>query len=157
MKKPLQKDIYREMKYGKKELTIVSIVLMVLSLALAVGGVLLVIFGAIKQIEAWQIIWRVILGVVMFIVGGIFLGIGITMFAVTRSMINTNEGNVADGNRAMGTLNVNKCPKCGAKLADDAKFCKNCGAEIEQHKCPNCGAEMSDNSKFCEKCGKEAK
>lgn len=156
--KPLKKDIYQEMKYGKRELTIISIVVMILSIAMLAGGIVSIVFGAINPNGAWQIIWRVLLGVVLVILGGIFFGIGLTMFAVTRSMINTDEGNVADGNRAKGTLNVRKCDKCGQKLNDDAKFCSKCGKSVESKKCTNCGKEMNGDSQFCEYCGKsEAK
>lgn len=154
MKKPLQKDIYREMKIGKKELTIVSVIVMIVSIALIAGGIVFAVLGAINNVGAWQIIWRVLVGVVMFIIGAILLGVGITMFAVTRSMLNINEGNVADGNRAIGTVNVLKCEKCGTKLDDNAKFCKNCGEPVELSVCEICGAPISKDSKYCQECGK---
>lgn len=152
--KPLKKDIYQEMKYGKRELTITSIIVMILSVVMLAGGIVSIVFGAINPNGAWQIIWRVLLGVILVIFGCIALGIGITMFAVTRSMINTDEGNVADGNRAIGTINVRKCDKCGTKLNDDAKFCSKCGNLIEIKKCAKCGKEMKADAKFCEYCGK---
>ena len=103
----------------------------------------------------FEIVWRVILGVVLFILGGIAFSVGITMFAITRSMINVDEGNVADGNRAVGTVNVLKCEKCGTKLSDDAKFCKNCGEPVELSVCESCGTPIAKDAKFCEECGKE--
>lgn len=66
------------------------------------------------------------------------------------------------------------CPNCGAENADDALFCKQCGASLAQEEeesdetvcevthedeepatvvCPNCGAENTPDSNFCEKCG----
>ena len=158
MKKPLQKDIYREAKYGKKELTIASVVILLLSIALLVVGIFMIVKGALNPNGAWQIIWRVLLGVVSLVIGGILLGVGITMFAVTRSMINVEQGNVSDvENRAIGTINVLKCEKCGSKLSDDAKFCKECGEPVELNVCEQCGKPISKNSKYCEECGKGVK
>ena len=154
MKKPLKKDIYKELKYGKKELTIVSVIVTVLSVALLAGGIALIVLGALNPDGAWQIVWRVLLGVVMLVLGGVLLGVGLTMFAVTRSMLNFNEGNVADGNRAVGTLNVRKCEKCGTKLSDDASFCKHCGEPVELSVCESCGKPIHKDAKFCEECGK---
>jgi predicted RNA-binding Zn-ribbon protein involved in translation (DUF1610 family) len=44
------------------------------------------------------------------------------------------------------------CPKCGAALLANAKFCLECGAPLAR-KCPNCGAEVPPNGKFCSECG----
>ena len=157
MKKPLKKDIYKEMKYGKKELTIVSIVVLVLSIAIFAGGVTLVVLGALNPNGAWQIIWRVLLGAILLIIGGVLFGVGVTMFAVTRSMLNFDSGNVADGNRAIGTINVRKCEKCGKKLSDDASFCSDCGEPVELSVCESCGKPIPQDAKFCEDCGKGVK
>lgn len=75
-----------------------------------------------------------------------------------------------------------KCPKCGAELPENAKFCLNCGERVPAadddtvicpecgkrvpkakfcpecgHKfgntCPNCGAALADGAKFCMECG----
>lgn len=74
-----------------------------------------------------------------------------------------------------------KCPKCGADLPENAKFCLNCGERVPVetgmvicpncgksvpkanfcpecgHKfgnsCPNCGASLADGAKFCMECG----
>jgi hypothetical protein len=152
--KPLKKDIYREMKLGKKELTIVSIVVMIVSLALLGGGIALVVLGVLNPNGAFEIIWRVLLGIILFILGGIIFSVGVTMFAITRSMINIDEGNVADGNRAVGTVNVLKCSKCGIKLSDDAKFCSSCGEPVELSVCESCGVPIAKDAKFCKECGK---
>ena len=76
---------------------------------------------------------------------------------------------------------MTKCPKCGADLPENAKFCLNCGERIPVeagmvicpncgksvpkakfcpecgHKfgnsCPNCGASLADGAKFCMECG----
>lgn len=154
MKKPLQKDIYREMKLGKRELTITSIIVIILSIALLAGGITLIVLGAINPDGAWQIVWRILVGILLLALGGILVGVGITMFAVTRSMLDIDEGNVADGNRAIGTVNVLKCEKCGTKLDDKAKFCKNCGEAVELNVCEVCGTPIAKDSRFCEECGK---
>lgn len=60
-----------------------------------------------------------------------------------------------------------KCSKCGAVLADGAKFCVECGTPVaeapateaatpEVRKCSNCGATLADGAKFCVECGTAA-
>lgn len=53
------------------------------------------------------------------------------------------------------------CPECGCELVENARFCRNCGAEVETIKqgnvCPECGSEISDGARFCAKCGCEIK
>jgi membrane protease subunit (stomatin/prohibitin family) len=45
------------------------------------------------------------------------------------------------------------CVKCGAQLPEGAKFCNECGAKQEKPKCPNCQAEVAVGAKFCNECG----
>ena len=47
------------------------------------------------------------------------------------------------------------CKNCGAKIQKNARFCPDCGKEVEKNLCPHCGAELDANSNFCEKCGKK--
>lgn len=46
------------------------------------------------------------------------------------------------------------CPQCNAPLAENAKFCPECGAAILTEKiCANCGAKVKPGTKFCPDCG----
>jgi hypothetical protein len=46
------------------------------------------------------------------------------------------------------------CPKCGAALKPEAKFCSECGTPIKTTKfCPECGTELEGTVKFCPECG----
>ncbi len=46
------------------------------------------------------------------------------------------------------------CPKCGAIVRPEDKYCWNCGAKlIFIYACPNCGAEVSSEDKYCRHCG----
>jgi len=48
-----------------------------------------------------------------------------------------------------------KCPNCGAQIADDSRFCSECGKEITQaNVCPHCGASVGESDAFCQNCGK---
>jgi len=47
---------------------------------------------------------------------------------------------------------VTICPSCG-KLAGTGKFCNNCGASMELKKCPQCGAKNAPTVRFCNNCG----
>ncbi|WP_298519923.1 M48 family metallopeptidase [uncultured Methanobrevibacter sp.] len=46
------------------------------------------------------------------------------------------------------------CPKCGAVIDSDSKFCTNCGTKFENElKCPKCGFEVGAGDAFCMNCG----
>lgn len=44
------------------------------------------------------------------------------------------------------------CPHCG-KPAGQGNFCNNCGHSLNLLKCPNCGALVQQGNKFCGECG----
>jgi DNA-directed RNA polymerase subunit RPC12/RpoP len=46
------------------------------------------------------------------------------------------------------------CSKCGADMANGAKFCSKCGTAVNSaYICPNCGKEVSLDDIFCPSCG----
>ena len=49
------------------------------------------------------------------------------------------------------------CENCNAEVVDEALFCGNCGAKIEEKKkvkfCYNCGETIAEEAMFCVKCG----
>jgi len=49
-----------------------------------------------------------------------------------------------------------KCIKCNAVIADDSKFCSECGGKVKvEIECANCKTINSESSKFCKQCGLE--
>ena len=55
-----------------------------------------------------------------------------------------------------------KCNNCGADLADNAKFCTSCGANVEAQgpqggprHCPSCGSQLASDASFCTNCGQK--
>ena len=44
------------------------------------------------------------------------------------------------------------CPVCG-KPAGSGKFCNNCGASMDLNECPRCGAKNALTVRFCNNCG----
>ena len=50
---------------------------------------------------------------------------------------------------------MKQCPNCGAQIADDSRFCSECGKEITKaNVCPHCGASVGEGDTFCQNCGK---
>ena len=45
-----------------------------------------------------------------------------------------------------------QCVKCGSEIADNSKFCSECGAP-QVKECPICRAKMALTAKFCSECG----
>ena len=60
-------------------------------------------------------------------------------------------------NSKRGEKESMNCKFCGAEVEEGAKFCPNCGKNLEEasekKKCPQCGAELEKDAKFCLKCG----
>jgi membrane protease subunit (stomatin/prohibitin family) len=49
---------------------------------------------------------------------------------------------------------VASCPNCEKPLAQNAKFCPECGFALKKKDvCPECGAKLSPGAKFCPECG----
>ena len=47
-----------------------------------------------------------------------------------------------------------KCKNCNAEINDDAKFCSNCGQNLNsKNLCSSCGIEIEEGVKFCGNCG----
>ena len=48
-----------------------------------------------------------------------------------------------------------ECSNCGAQVAENVKFCTECGGKMEPEvlKCPNCSIELPEGTKFCMECG----
>jgi ribosomal protein L40E len=48
-----------------------------------------------------------------------------------------------------------KCKQCGTENPEEARFCMECGMELEKEAetCPSCGTLNPPNSKFCNECG----
>jgi hypothetical protein len=53
---------------------------------------------------------------------------------------------------------MKQCPYCNAQIADDSKFCGECGKEYPQgNVCPKCGATVNEGDIYCEICGRNLK
>ena len=51
---------------------------------------------------------------------------------------------------------VLRCPVCQAEIAEDDRFCAECGASLQKEKqkvCAVCGAIVNQKARFCVNCG----
>ena len=142
---------------GKKQLIWLSVIIIIVSLAFFAGGVVLIVSGAMDIAEAASvvgIVLKMVFGVVLILLGCIGLGAGIIMIW-TGGAIKAKYGSIMEGNLGFGTVNMQKCPKCGSQIKGDEKFCGICGYNFEKSKCPNCGEEVEKDKKYCTKCGEK--
>ena len=49
------------------------------------------------------------------------------------------------------------CPTCQTKLAEGAKFCNECGSNVELSKCKKCDKLLKPDARFCQNCGEPVK
>ena len=108
---------------GKRGLSVFGIVLIVLAVTFGVLGVLGVVFGALK-INVPLIVG----GVVGLILSAFCIIYGIT-FVWTSSALVATKGSIAEENLGMGTINQEKCQKCGMPLDPETRECPNHKAE----------------------------
>lgn len=154
------KKINQEKQYssnrGRTQLMIVSIIVFLLSVAMFIGGIVLVVKGCLAH-GAINIIWRVILGALLILLGGTFVSVAVMMFFTSISMVKNGQGNVADAtNTAVGTVGVAKCEKCGTQLDEKDEFCPKCGKKSAQYvNCAKCGAVNNADAEYCTKCGEK--
>lgn len=63
-------------------------------------------------------------------------------------------GNKHQGGYSNNTpLPTTTCPKCQTFLEPGARFCSQCGTNLQGNKC-SCGAFLEANAQFCMQCGK---
>ena len=96
--------------------------------------------------------------------GGAFAGAGIGLGAgvglggafAEAFKSSANDKPAAKEPVSEGKAGEKTCPKCGAKVAGNAKFCPECGEKMPVNKfCPECGAKVSATAKFCPECGQK--
>ncbi len=92
-----------------------------------------------------------------FMGAGVGLGAGATIgqfFAGAMNSTNSQPQQQAQPQQAQQSTATKKCPKCGAEVGANAKFCPECGEKMPVAKfCPECGAKVDANAKFCPECG----
>jgi len=154
--KKIDKNTYKEAQYNRTHLMIFAIIALVLSLAALGGGISMIVVGTLSGIIS-KIIWMTIVGIILIILGIVFGTFSIIMLFTSFGMIKNKEGSVKDGNRAIGTININKCDKCGEELPDNAAFCFKCGTPVEGTKLCECGTTNTLNAEYCIGCGKKLK
>ena len=53
---------------------------------------------------------------------------------------------------------MKQCPYCNAQIADNSKFCGECGKELPQENvCTHCGVTVNEGDIYCEECGRSLK
>ncbi len=143
---------------GKRQLMILSIVLLVIGLGLFGGGIALFVSGCIgisAGVEVVIIVLKMVGGALMFALGALAIVVAIIMLW-TGGAVKAFSGSLAEGNLAMGTANMIKCPKCGSQVKEGDEVCGNCGKSLKKTKvCKECGTENPSNKKYCSNCGKE--
>ena len=118
----------------KGALIILAIIVLVLGGLALVGGVLLVIFGALDLVNQ---VWvggglKLGFGILLAIVGLIGAVWGIRYIWV-GSAIKATKGAIAEENLAKDApgKNLKKCPNCGCTNSAENEVCSNCQKPLE--------------------------
>lgn len=82
------------------------------------------------------------------------LGIGLGVMGAVGGTVSGVVTNSMNGALEQVNETSKKCPKCGANLPSNAKFCLECGTKLEK-KCSKCGSITKLDAKFCPECGEE--
>lgn len=138
---------YQENRYGKRELKIMTLVVLAVAILSIVLGVVAVI-----NMSHWA---KYIIVVFTSIVGLALLVWSIYLIAIVSSTHDEKQS-VRDGNESKGIANATLCDKCGREIDSDATHCEHCGGKLTgkgTKACDVCGAKNKDTAEFCKKCG----
>jgi membrane protease subunit (stomatin/prohibitin family) len=87
--------------------------------------------------------------------GGMGVGVGAGLGMMIPGMLAQSIQSPGGGAGA-GTALMLACPKCHNEVAEDSKFCQNCGTQlVAMNRCTECGTEIPAEAKFCSNCGHE--
>ncbi len=143
---------------GKRQLIALSVIILILAVGFFAGGVVLIVSGAMDiaaSLEVFKIVMKFVFGVILIMIGLIGIVLGIIM-VWTGGSIKAKFGNIAEINQFNGTVNMKKCPKCGAAIAENDDFCGVCGNHLASTiKCPYCEKETDAGKKHCTHCGEK--
>ncbi len=84
---------------------------------------------------------------------GTFMGVGMGM-QMGGAMNGVGAGIIPPQQTPSQSEPQINCPKCGASIDADSKFCPECGEKILRV-CPKCGASVTPRQKFCPECGEK--
>ena len=138
---------YQEKRYGKRELKIMTGVVIALAIISIVLGVV-----ALVNMDHWT---KYIIAVLTFVLGIGLLVWGVYLIIIVSSTHDEKQS-VRDGNQAKGIANASLCDKCGREIDAEAIHCEHCGAKQVgkgTKNCEICGAKNKDTAEFCKKCG----
>jgi membrane protease subunit (stomatin/prohibitin family) len=83
---------------------------------------------------------------------GAGFAVGNVMAGAMTDAMKQRGATVSEGAGA-AAAGTEKCVKCGATMAGDAKFCSECGASQAPAKCAKCQNDLKSDAKFCDECG----
>ena len=141
---------YREKRYGKFTMILVSLLLVALAVAAVWGGIY-----AFTHITMWAKYLLLVLGIVVGLAVG---GFGLFMFCIALSMSGKSKS-VRDVNKTKGISGTRLCEVCGRVISKKAEFCEHCGDRQESMAdykiCPKCKSKNNATAEFCQKCGEK--
>lgn len=117
----------------KTILIVAAIIIILLGVAALIGGIVMMVSNANQLAKTDE---KLALNIIMIILGallGIFGLFGLSFgfyWAIVGGAVKATNGSIAETNLGVGTVNGNKCPKCGCTNTPDAIKCGNCGTSF---------------------------
>ena len=110
----------------------IGVLMLVLSVASMVFGVILIVAGASNLGGAIGIA-KLVSGIILSLLSLVFIPYGIKCIWVGGALKAT-KGSLKQGNIAKdgGTVNMRKCDKCGTEIKDGESVCSNCGKPYQE-------------------------
>jgi len=111
----------------KGQLKFVGILTLILGLALAITGLVL-LFNS--NIGADLNVLKLVVGIILIVLGVSGLGLGVALTWIAYS-VKATHGSIAEDNLGKGTVNMNKCENCGAEVEAGVKICTKCEENLK--------------------------